>query len=113
MEDTTENQLTLAALDEAMKRLTRQVKLTIWMDCEYVYGALQNGWPERWEREGWTNAKGKPISDGEKWQSVLNKMRVNEVSVRLKERHAYWSWMTREMKKTVEQTAAGGLMPAT
>ena len=114
MEETTENQLTLTAIDEAMKRLTRRVSLKIWIDCEHVAGAIINGWPERWEKEDWTNAKGKPITDAEKWQSILNKTRTNEVSVMLRERHAYWSWMTRELKKAVEQTAAaGGLMPAT
>lgn len=74
--------------------------LTIWLDCEYVAGAILQGWPEKWEKSGWTNARGKPVADFEKWQSVLVKIRLHEVSVRLGESHEYKNWMMRELKKT-------------
>ena len=61
MEDATENQLTVSALEEALKRINRPVSLTIWTDCQYAGGAILNKWPEKWEREDWKNAKALPL----------------------------------------------------
>ena len=99
LEDATENQLTVSALEEALKRINRPVSLTIWTDCQYAGGAILNKWPEKWEKEDWKNAKGEPISDAEKWQSILVKLRIHEVSVRIREHHAYSSWLKAELKK--------------
>lgn len=99
LEETTENQLTLAVMDEALGRINRPVRLTIWMDCEYVAGAMKQEWPQRWEKDGWLNSKGRPVTDAEKWQSVLGKIREHEVFVIVNERHEYWNWMKRELDK--------------
>ena len=99
LEDTTENQLTVTALAEELERITRPVKVTIWTDCQYVGGSILNGWPEKWEKAGWKNAKGEQIADAEKWQSVLVGIRLHEISVRIREHHAYASWMKNELKK--------------
>lgn len=106
MEQATENQLTVTALDEALKRLLRPVKLTIWLNCEYVAGALRNGWPEKWEKESWINSKGKPVTNAEKWQSVLGKIRLHEIEVRTGERHEYATWMKTELEKMQSCTGA-------
>ena len=98
-EDATENGLTLEALEAALGRLTRPVKLTIWTDSEYVGGAVANGWPEGWEKAGWQTTKGKPVKDAEKWASVLGRIRDCEVSVRIRERHEYSRWMEDQLKK--------------
>ena len=99
LEDTTENQLTLTVMEEALGRINRPVKLTIWMDCEYVAAAIKQEWPKKWEKDGWVNSKGKPVADAEKWQSVLGRIRVHEIFVVVNERHEYWNWMTRELAK--------------
>lgn len=99
MEQATENQLTVTALDEGLKRLIRPVRLTIWTDCKYVAGALMHSWPEQWEKDGWVNSKGKPVADAEKWQSVLGRIRFHEVEVRTGESHEYLNWMKKELEK--------------
>lgn len=99
LEDTTENQLTLTAMDEALGRIRRPVSLTIWTDCDFVAAALRQGWPEKWKEADWKNAKGKPVADAEKWQSVLVRISVHEVSVNLNEKNEYAGWMKRELLK--------------
>ncbi|MBR5273787.1 MAG: hypothetical protein IKU33_00920 [Bacteroidales bacterium] len=106
LEDTTENQLTLVMMDEALGRINRSVRLTIWLECLYVAGALREKWPEAWEKAGWTNSKGKPVHDAEKWQSVLGKIRLHETSVRSGEPHEYLNWMKRELEKSQSCTGA-------
>ena len=106
IEQATENQLTVTALDEGLKRLIRPVRLTIWTDCKYVAGALTRSWPEQWEKDGWVNSKGKPVADAEKWQSVLGKIRIHEVEVKVQEKHEYASWMKSELEKMQSCTGA-------
>lgn len=106
IDQATENQLTVTALDEGLKRLLRPVRLTIWLDCEYVAGALRNGWPQKWEKDGWVNSKGKTVADAEKWQSVLGKIRIHEIEVKTGERHEYASWMKAELEKMESCTGA-------
>lgn len=99
LEDTTENQLTLTVMEEALGRINRPVRLTIWLDCKYVAAALKQEWPQKWEKTDWMNEKGRPVADAEKWQSVLGRIRVHEIFVVVNERHEYWNWMTRELAK--------------
>lgn len=97
--DTSENQLTLTMLDEALSRIKWGVHLTIWTDCKYVSAALEQKWAEKWEQAGWVNSKGKPVTDSEKWLSILGKIRIHEVSIIYGAKHEYSSWMERELEK--------------
>ena len=97
--DTSENHLTLTMLDEALSRIKWGVKLTIWTDCKYVAGAIEQAWAQKWERDGWVNSKGKPVADSDKWQSILGKIRIHDVSVKYNDKHEYLQWMTRELEK--------------
>lgn len=106
LDDTTENQLTLVTMDEALGRINRPVRLMIWLECKYVAGALREGWPDAWEKAGWMNSKGKPVHDAEKWQSVLGKIRIHEASVTSGEQHEYLNWMKRELEKSQSCTGA-------
>lgn len=99
LEDATEARATLQAIDEGMGRLKRPVSLWIWLDCANVGAALKNGWPEKWEKDGWITAKGKTVANMEEWQSVLVKMRIHEVHVTVGQHHSYARWMEEELKK--------------
>jgi len=58
MDDTTENQLAVCALEAALSRMTAPANLTIWTDCGYLYGTLENRQFERWRQQDWKNEKG-------------------------------------------------------
>lgn len=97
--DTTENHLTLSALEAALKRITKACRLIIHLECAYVAGALQNKWYEQWRQQGWMTAKGKSVCDVEKWQSIQYLLNAHEFEVRLKEPHTYREWMQRTLKE--------------
>lgn len=99
VEDATESQATLRALNEALGRMKCPARITIWLECEYVAGAILQGWPETWKKQGWTTSKRNPVKDAELWQSVLGKMGIHEIEVRIKEHHEYREWMRRELEK--------------
>lgn len=99
LEATTESQATLKAIEEALGRMKSPARITIWLDSQYVGGAILQHWPEKWEESGWKTAKGEPVRDAELWASVLVRIRPHEVSVKMKQHHEYREWMRRELEK--------------
>ncbi|MCM1090571.1 MAG: hypothetical protein NC092_04550 [Butyrivibrio sp.] len=98
-EDATENQLAVCALEAALGRLTAECYLTIYTDCEYLYGTLENGMLEQWAARDWQNAKGAPVKYAEKWSRIRYLLVAQDVHMKLKEHHAYKRWMRDEIRK--------------
>ena len=69
-EATTENRLAL----EAVGRINRPACLRIYTRCGHVLHSLQNHWPRQWKTNGWKNAKGKPVSNVDLWEQLLEAM---------------------------------------
>ena len=74
LKNTTENQLTLQALLEALSRLRCPCELRIYTQCEYVANAIKNGWARQWQKNGWQTAKGKPVKDLKLWEKVMDQL---------------------------------------
>ena len=98
-EDTTENHLTLLALEAALKHLIKACYLVIHLECSYVAAAIQNGWLQDWQKNGWQTAKKKPVRDAEIWQSILSLLEKHEFEVELGKEHTYRAWMKRELER--------------
>jgi ribonuclease HI len=60
----------LLALNEALERMVQksEIKIKIAENGAYVYGAIRNGWPDMWEKNGWKTARGKEVKNKELWQ---------------------------------------------
>ena len=98
LEETTENQANLLALEAALKRLTTQTDLTIWTECPYVTAALRNRWFEMWEKNDWSTVRGTPVADSEIWKSIQDLLGPVQPVVMYKEPHEYKRWMENELK---------------
>lgn len=92
-EDTTEHQLTVLALRDALKRFNRPCRLTIWLNPPYVAAVLENGWYRQWQEAGWVTTRQKPVCDVEAWQVIHEKLVMHEYEVRLREHHSFAEWM--------------------
>ena len=60
----------LLALNEALERMVQksEIKIKIAENGAYVYGAIRNGCPDMWEKNGWKTARGKEVKNKEMWQ---------------------------------------------
>jgi len=96
MDDTTENQLAVCALEAALSRMTAPANLTIWTDCGYLYGTLENRQFERWRQQDWKNEKGD-------LEYLLN---AHDFQMKYREHHEYKDWMSREIKQESERREA-------
>lgn len=115
LEDTTENQLALYALEKALSRINEPCYLEIYTDCAHVAAALQNGWLKEWEYAGWKNKKGQPIKDHEKWACVQYLLVPHVFLAHLKEEHEYKEWMDKfvsqseDIKESITKLSDGVL----
>lgn len=99
VEDTTENQITLIALETVLKRIKKPCSLVLHLENNYTAAALINKWPEQWRYGGWMTARNKPVCDAEKWQSILSLLNAHEFEVVLKQPHTYRDWMKRKLRE--------------
>ncbi|MCM1233490.1 MAG: hypothetical protein NC489_25525 [Ruminococcus flavefaciens] len=65
---TTENSLALHLIGEAFSRLTKPCGVEVYTGCGHVLRTMQNHWLAQWRKNGWVNAKGKPVRDAEEWE---------------------------------------------
>lgn len=68
---TTNNRMELTAAIEALKRLTRPCRVRLYSDSAYLVSAFNQGWLVNWQRNGWRNAAGDPVSNMDLWQELL------------------------------------------
>lgn len=98
LEDSTENRTTLAAIAAAMEILTKSCSVRVFTRCGHVLNAVRNGWPWRWERAGWMNAKGRPVGNAREWQRLMAAMERHRCTFQTGP-HGYQEVMLWDLKK--------------
>jgi ribonuclease HI len=66
---TTNNQMELKAVIEALKVLKKSSEVIIYTDSQYVKNGLTT-WIKKWKVNGWRTADRKPIKNLELWQEL-------------------------------------------
>jgi ribonuclease HI len=69
--NTTEVELTLKALINALWKLEEGQQLEIHNSCQTVHNALQYRWYSQWSKDNWVNAYGKPIKYPKLWEMLI------------------------------------------
>lgn len=64
--DTTNNQMELTAVIEALKLLTRSCDVHIYVDSMYVKNGMTS-WIYGWKRKNWKTASGQPVKNSDLW----------------------------------------------
>lgn len=81
--DTTNNQMELTAVCEALDSLPAGCRVTLYTDSTYVRNGITS-WIKTWRKNGWVNSKREPVANRELWQ------RLDEAS----QRHRItWKWV--------------------
>lgn len=70
--NTTNNQMELTAVIEALKLLKYKCNVKLHSDSAYVINAFNNGWIGRWLLNGFKNSSKKTISNFELWQQLID-----------------------------------------
>ena len=104
-EKTTENELSLELLREAFGRLVKECSVRVNTECGHVLNVMQNHWLPLWEKNGWKNAKGRPVKNAELWQQCRELMDRHVVSFGAGE-HSYRKVMQADIKREMEKAEA-------
>ena len=81
---TTNNQMELRAIIEALKVLSKPSDVIIYTDSLYVKNAFDLDWLKGWQKNGWRNAQNAPVKNKELWKELLDVSRRHGLE---------WKWV--------------------
>lgn len=67
--NTTNNQMELKAVIEALKALKKSADIIIYTDSQYVKNGI-NGWIHNWKKNNWRTANRKPVKNADLWKEL-------------------------------------------
>lgn len=81
--NTTNNQMEMMAVIEALSTLKRSCHIQLYTDSQYVLKGVTE-WMPGWVRRGWRTAAGQPVKNAELWQRLGALCALHEID---------WHWV--------------------
>ncbi|MEN8106452.1 MAG: ribonuclease HI [Pseudomonadota bacterium] len=81
--ETTNNRMELMAAIQALESLTRQCKVKLTTDSQYVQKGITE-WLPNWKKRGWKTAAKKPVKNADLWRRLDQAVSEHEVE---------WHWV--------------------
>lgn len=78
--DTTNNQMELQAVIEALKLLKEPCNVEIYSDSAYVVNAFLENWIDGWIKRNWKNSKKEAVKNREQWEELLQLLEQHKYS---------------------------------
>lgn len=76
---TTNQRMELTAANRALKALTQPCQVQLYSDSAYLVNAFRQNWFANWVRNGWLNAKKRPVENSDLWQELLVQAQRHEI----------------------------------
>ena len=77
---TTNNRMELTAAIKALNLLNRPCNVRLYSDSAYLISAFNEGWLDNWQRNGWRNTTGNPVSNPDLWKELLRLSEIHDVT---------------------------------
>lgn len=68
---TTNQRMELTAAVKGLAQLKEPCNVTLYSDSAYLINGFTQGWIENWQRNGWRNSRGDPVSNADLWQALV------------------------------------------
>lgn len=77
----------LLALNTALKRMTKpsDIRIKFKKNGSRIYGAILQGWPQKWKESGWMTTKKKEVKHRELWQQYIKNTEKHVVTAEIEE----------------------------
>lgn len=85
---TTNNRMELLAAIEALAALKQPCRVTLLSDSKYVVDAIEKGWAEKWQANGWKRNKRDRAENPDLWARLLTLCKEHDVTFRWVKGHA-------------------------
>lgn len=90
----TENRLVLCCLRDSLSRFRYACEVTVYTESTYIAAAVNNRWPENWQKKNWINSKGAGVKDAGLWRDILWHLEdTGHVLGAAAGRHEFSTWM--------------------
>ncbi|MGN0796522.1 MAG: ribonuclease HI [Christensenellales bacterium] len=77
---TTNNQMELLAVINALKSLKMPCKVNLFSDSAYVVNAFKENWISSWQANNWKTASKSPVKNKELWIELLSLTSIHDVN---------------------------------
>lgn len=103
---TTNNRMELTAALEGLRQLDQPARVELHTDSAYLSRAFNEGWLDKWQRNGWKTSSKKPVKNKKLWQQLLE----------MDERHDItWIWVKghadNELNNLADELAVAAMEP--
>lgn len=82
--NTTNNRMELLATIEALAALKYSCNVELYTDSQYIQKAFNQGWLNKWQKNGWLGANRKPVANQDLWKRLLHLSKIHVVT---------WHWV--------------------
>ena len=89
IEEATPQRSELAALIDAMRRMTKPSDIDIYTESDYVANGFDAGWVEGWKANGWKRKGGVDVANREEWEELDRLLEPHNYIFHVREGHAY------------------------
>jgi ribonuclease HI len=85
---TTNNRMELLAAIAGVEVLKNACRVTLYSDSQYLVNAMENGWAERWRKNGWRRNKQEAALNPDLWDRLLGLCEIHRVKFQWVRGHA-------------------------
>lgn len=87
--NTSNQRMELTACIKALEAITAKEKpVEIYSDSAYLVNCMHQRWYDRWQKNGWKNARKQPVENRDLWQRLLDLLDGRKVRFHKVEGHA-------------------------
>ncbi|MCI8341743.1 MAG: ribonuclease HI [Firmicutes bacterium] len=76
---TTNNRMEIMAVIKGLEALKEKCEVTLFSDSKYVVDAVEKGWAEKWEKNGWKKSSKEKALNIDLWKRLLALLRFHSV----------------------------------
>ena len=78
-QSTTNNQMELVAVIEALKYITEPSDIVLTSDSQYVINSIKKGWLDNWQKKNWKKSDGSQVANEELWKELITLLEKHNV----------------------------------
>jgi len=85
---TTNNRMEILAAIAGLEALKEPCRVTLYSDSQYLVNAIEKGWAQRWQANGWMRNKKEKAVNPDLWEKLLELCSIHKVQFEWLRGHA-------------------------
>ncbi|HHX72553.1 MAG TPA: ribonuclease HI [Clostridiales bacterium] len=86
--ETTNNRMELMGVITGLSALKEPCDVTLYTDSQYIVNGMNQGWAEKWQKNGWMRNKKEPALNPDLWERLLTLCKTHRVTFHWVKGHA-------------------------